>query len=74
MIGLVIEKHLFLFRPNTNRPTLEREAGIEPAYPTWKDGIITVILFPRFGAEDQARTGHPDLGKVMLYRMSYFRR
>ena len=26
-----------------------------------------------FGAEDQARTGHPDLGKVVLYQMSYFR-
>ena len=27
-----------------------------------------------FGAEDRARTGHPDLGKVVLYQMSYFRR
>ncbi len=26
------------------------------------------------GAEDRARTGHPDLGKVVLYQMSYFRR
>ena len=26
-----------------------------------------------FWAEDQARTGHPDLGKVVLYQMSYFR-
>lgn len=26
-----------------------------------------------FRAEDQARTGHPDLGKVVLYQMSYFR-
>ena len=26
-----------------------------------------------FGAEDRARTGHPDLGKVVLYQMSYFR-
>ena len=24
-------------------------------------------------AKDQARTGHPDLGKVVLYQMSYFR-
>ena len=24
-------------------------------------------------AEDRARTGHPNLGKVMLYQMSYFR-
>ena len=27
-----------------------------------------------FGAEDRARTGHLDLGKVALYQMSYFRR
>ena len=26
-----------------------------------------------FRAEDRARTGHPNLGKVMLYQMSYFR-
>jgi hypothetical protein len=24
-------------------------------------------------AEDRARTGHPNLGKVVLYQMSYFR-
>ena len=24
-------------------------------------------------AEDRARTGHPDLGKVVLYQLSYFR-
>jgi hypothetical protein len=24
-------------------------------------------------AKDRARTGHPDLGKVVLYQMSYFR-
>ena len=27
-----------------------------------------------FRAEDRARTGYPDLGKVVLYQMSYFRR
>ncbi len=26
-----------------------------------------------FRAKDRARTGHPDLGKVVLYQMSYFR-
>ncbi|MDB5226618.1 MAG: hypothetical protein JWN78_811 [Bacteroidota bacterium] len=31
-------------------------------------------LFPGgLRAEDRARTGHPDLGKVVLYQMSYFR-
>jgi hypothetical protein len=29
MIGLVIEKHLFLFRPNTNRPTYLYRAAKE---------------------------------------------
>ena len=27
-----------------------------------------------FGAEDRARTGHLQLGKLSLYQMSYFRR
>ena len=26
-----------------------------------------------FGAEDEARTRDPNLGKVMLYQLSYFR-
>ena len=32
--------------------------------PQWEDFL---------GAEDRARTGYPDLGKVVLYQMSYFR-
>ena len=27
-----------------------------------------------FGAEDEARTRDPNLGKVVLYQLSYFRR
>ena len=27
----------------------------------------------KFGAEDEARTRDPNLGKVMLYQLSYFR-
>ena len=27
-----------------------------------------------FGAEDEARTRDPNLGKVMLYQLSYFRK
>ena len=34
--------------------------------PSTKGGRIS-------GAKDRARTGHPDLGKVVLYQMSYFR-
>ena len=32
---------------------------------------MTRILI--FGAEDEARTRDPNLGKVMLYQLSYFR-
>ena len=36
----------------------------------WSNSHYTTSAF---GAEDQARTGHPNLGKVVLYQMSYFR-
>ena len=29
--------------------------------------------FQGFGAEDEARTRYPQLGRLMLYQMSYFR-
>ena len=32
---------------------------------------MTLILY--FGAEDEARTRDPNLGKVVLYQLSYFR-
>jgi hypothetical protein len=63
-------------------------AGIEPARPQWPQDfkscvstssttratIKKALSFERaFRAEDRARTGHPDLGKVVLYQMSYFR-
>ena len=31
------------------------------------------MVWISIGAKDRARTGHPDLGKVVLYQMSYFR-
>jgi hypothetical protein len=31
------------------------------------------LMLRRIRAEDRARTGHLDLGKVALYQMSYFR-
>ncbi len=30
--------------------------------------------FFKFGAENEARTRDPQLGKLMLYRLSYFRK
>ena len=32
---------------------------------------MTLILY--FGAENETRTRDPNLGKVMLYQLSYFR-
>jgi hypothetical protein len=37
------------------------------------DDDIKQLYCVNNGAEDRARTGHPDLGKVVLYQMSYFR-
>jgi hypothetical protein len=34
--------------------------------------MLTLTLF-RFGAKDGIRTRDPDLGKVVLYQLSYFR-
>ncbi len=31
-------------------------------------------LFHRFGAEDEAQTRDPQLGRLMLYQLSYFRK
>ena len=42
------------------------QGGYSKKIPLGESGILT-------GAEDRARTGHLDLGKVALYQMSYFR-
>ena len=39
---------------------------------TKKENQLMLILFAR--AENEARTRDPNLGKVMLYQLSYFRR
>ena len=37
-----------------------------------KDSLVTVLsIFPR--AENETRTRDPNLGKVVLYQLSYFR-
>ena len=36
--------------------------------------IRSAFLLTSFGAEDEARTRDPNLGKVVLYQLSYFRR
>ena len=35
--------------------------------------IRSAFLLTSFGAEDEARTRDPNLGKVVLYQLSYFR-
>ena len=57
------------------------EAGLEPAQPQWpKDFKSFVSTIPPFEhpfkerAENETRTRDPNLGKVMLYQLSYFRR
>ena len=56
------------------------EAGLEPAQPQWPrdfkslvstDSTIRASSMER--AENETRTRDPNLGKVMLYQLSYFR-
>ena len=58
------------------------EAGLEPAQPQWPkdfksfvstDSTIRASLSLKRWAEDGTRTRDPNLGKVMLYQLSYFR-
>ena len=37
-------------------------------------GIFTESCYSHFGADDEARTRDPQLGKLMLYQLSYYRR
>ena len=56
------------------------EAGLEPAQPQWPRDFkslvstdSTIRASSRKRAENEARTRDPNLGKVMLYQLSYFR-
>ena len=35
---------------------------------------MRISTHPLYGAENEARTRDPNLGKVMLYQLSYFRK
>ena len=56
------------------------EAGLEPAQPQWPRDFKSLVStdstirasFQR-RAENETRTRDPNLGKVMLYQLSYFR-
>ena len=38
-----------------------------------KKGFDSFLSNPKFGAENETRTRDPNLGKVVLYQLSYFR-
>ena len=53
-----------------------RESTKKAGAKTACEGLFFVSLRalpPRIGAEDEARTRYPQLGRLMLYQMSYFR-
>ena len=49
-------------------------AGIEPIASHPEKGTALPLSYTTLGAKDRIRTGDPDLGKVMLYQLSYFRK
>ena len=49
------------------------EVGLEPTTDRLTADCSTTELFRKIGAENGARTRDPDLGKVVLYQLSYFR-
>ena len=72
--------HESIFIKPFKKRRLVLEAGLEPAQPQWpKDFKSFVSTIPPFEhpfkerAENETRTRDPNLGKVMLYQLSYFR-
>ena len=55
------------------------EAGLEPAQPQWPRDFKSLVstdstIRASIRAENETRTRDPNLGKVVLYQLSYFRR
>ena len=55
------------------------EAGLEPAQPQWPRDFKSLVstdstIRASIGAENETRTRDPNLGKVVLYQLSYFRK
>ena len=64
---------------NTYRTHIVLEAGLEPAQPQWPRDFKSLVstdstIRASIGAENETRTRDPNLGKVVLYQLSYFRR
>ena len=81
-LGKVMLYQLSYFRKILFAQTCVLEAGLEPAQPQWPkdfksfvstDSTIRASLSLKRWAEDGTRTRDPNLGKVMLYQLSYFR-
>ena len=73
--------HESIFIKPFKKRILVLEAGLEPAQPQWPRDFKSLVStdstirasFQR-RAENETRTRDPDLGKVVLYQLSYFRR
>ena len=64
---------------NNYRISSVLEAGLEPAQPQWPRDFKSLVstdstIRASFGAENETRTRDPNLGKVVLYQLSYFRK
>ena len=72
--------HESIFIKPFKKRILVLEAGLEPAQPQWPRDFKSLVStdstirasFQR-RAENETRTRDPNLGKVMLYQLSYFR-
>ena len=77
---LATHKNKISCKSMTYRILLVLEAGLEPAQPQWPRDFKSLVstdstiraAFQR-RAENETRTRDPNLGKVMLYQLSYFR-
>jgi hypothetical protein len=67
------EVDLQLRLPGNCANRVEAAAGVEPANKGFADLCLTTWLRRHDGAENGIRTRDPQLGKLLLYQLSYFR-
>ena len=76
---LATYKNKKAYKSKTYRTFFVLEAGLEPAQPQWPRDFKSLVstdstIRASIGAENETRTRDPNLGKVVLYQLSYFRR